>query len=1143
VKKVIIFLFLAFGVIHGIAQKSLSIKGEILDSGTGDRIPFATIQLKSESFGTVSNGDGLFSFQIPQKYIKSTVVISSMGYESVELSCEELIEEKYSKIKLSPKTYVLSDIIVKPINPLDIIKNAIQRIADNYSTKNIQLSTFVREMVNENDRFVRLAEAYSLINYAPYNQKINRLECEKDYYFDKVPNNFSGKGIANWYDSYVSYNDYAKIIEIRTSKDQSKLLNKYNIVGGPLNILSADKVKYRNDFMDSHYFKFYKYELEDITSYKGKEVYVISFKPKNDRKDNNPGFKKNVYKRKFKKAPFKGKIYIEIESLAFVGFNYGLAEDYIYKNYYQHKNYDVRVDYKEVDGKWYIHQIKRVDKHVEITPLPNKQELIDTVTAYSQILVNHVLTEGFKSFGKDEIFPNSINSALFEFPSNYNDAFWETYNTIIPTALEQKIISDLSENESLTNQFKTSQIRDTLMIPPLAKKIPKYDTLPFEVICDDYSWMKDFKSKDVIQYLVSENKYADNFMKPTRNLQDMLTREMIKNTINTKQNYKKVEDYYYYERNDENTEYQLLCRKKGSVAANEEILIDFNNQAANYSYFAADEYSISPNNSTILYLIDKKGNEQYTGYFYDIKNNCKIIDSLQNIFYFEWIDAKTIIYSLDNNSGISKNIYYHTIGSQQQFDKLIYKALNDERIFIEADRDRKNILIYKMKVAENEILLVNVNDIFDNNKFKVISPFKKDHFYEVKIEENQLFILSNKNIANNQIFIADLAKPDENNWKTLFQNYENEIINGFYVCGNKLIIKSSENGNERIILFDYKTKRSKIIEFDEPCEIKIGEINYEDQSFEFEYSSFSIPNQNYTCNLQSFKYIKTDKHNDEIEFRSDDYKVERIWINSLDGTKIPVTIFYKKKIGNHPIKLNPKGNNYLLLTAYGNSGINFSVAYDPAVISLVNRGFIYAIAHVRGGSELGENWHLGGMKLNKKNTYTDFIDCAKFLIDQGYTSSDKLIISGGSAGGTLIAYSININPELFKAAIMGVPSLNVIESALDSTYRLQSNVLREHGNPYFLDEYNYMKSYSPYQNIKKMTYPTLLVMSGYVDERVKFWQSAMFIAKLREFNISKNPVVLKTEFNSGHAGPSGKNGRLKDEAYKYAFILDILNMK
>lgn len=958
--------------------------------------------------------------------------------------------------------------------------------------------------------------------------------------------------MANWYDNYVAKNDQAKIVELRTSKNQSTLLNSYYMVGGPLNILSADKVKFRNDFMDGNYFKFYKYELQSISNLNGKKVYVVRFEPKNRRKDHNPGYRKNVYKRKFVKAPFKGKIYIEIESLAFVRFKYSLANSYAYKSAYKHIKYDIQINYKKTNNEWNIYQIQRKDKHIEISKGRNKQQIIDTVTAYSQILVNDILRKNPVLFDETEVFPHSISKALFEFPSNYNKEFWKNYNTIVPTELEQKIIADLSEKESLSNQFETSQIRDTTLKPPIAKRILKCDTLPFEIVCNNYSWMKDYSSKGAIQYLVNENKYADNFMRPSRNLQVKLIKEMLDNSFKEDDiRYKKYGNYYYYERYYKNSAYQLLCRKKNSLSGKEEILIDFNEQGNKYPYFSADAYDISPDNSTISYLIDKTGDETYTAIFYDINNNCDLIDSLHNIFQQEWIDTNSILYTKDNETGNTKTILFHKIGDNQQNDQLIFESKDDIDFFIGTDRNKEHLLIYKVRQNESEISFININD-FTKRNFKIISAFRKNHFYTVQIINDKIYILSNKNMANKQIFVTKLNSTNENFWKVLYPNIQNELITEFYVLKDYLILKIMQNGIDKIKIFNYKTGKSSIIEFDEPCAIKIIKLNFNKLTFEFNYSNLKIPLQKYVYDLTKLKYTKKYEFENPTTYDSGNYKLERIWVNSSDGIKIPVTLFYKKRTGNvsnHKNKIieslitdsyKLKGKNKMLLTAYGSSGTNFNMSYDPTIIPLVNRGFIYAVAHVRGGSELGMEWYDAGTKLNKRNTYNDFIDCAKYLIKEDYTTKDKLIIQGGSAGGTLIGYAINNYPELFKAAILKVPLLDIIGAANDTTYRLNSHIIHELGNPNIPKEYNYMKSYSPYQNISNKKYPNILLLSGYLDKRVRPWESAMYIAKLRSKNKSQNIVLFKTLFNAGHVGMSGQNSSYKDKAYAYSFIIETL---
>lgn len=454
--KILILSIISFTFFSVKAQNFISIEGKITENETHKAIDFANISIKNKAIGTTTNIEGFYAFHIPEKYKNDSLIISAIGYKSFCINVKNISNLKLD-IQLEKKIYELSEIKIKPKKALDIIKKAIAKIPKNYPDKDCQLNTFTRILMNENGKFVRLTEAASLINYAAYNYNYSKPQCIKNYYYpiSRVKNFPEIYYFPNWFDNITTEKDNAKIIEIRRSKNHTERLNTLYIVGGPLNILSTDKVKFKNDFMDKNYFKYYIYELDEISTYNGKKVYVISFKPKNNRKDRKSSYKTNFSPRHFLKAEFKGKIYIEIESLAFVCFNYSLANIYKFRNdFLQHLKYDVYIDYAKYKGRWYINQIKKTDMHAGKYAGLALQEVSDTIVAYSQILVNKIITEDIEPLNEQEIFPQTRRMALFNYQKSYNPKFWEHYNTVIPTTLEKKKSLIYLKKKNLTISLK-----------------------------------------------------------------------------------------------------------------------------------------------------------------------------------------------------------------------------------------------------------------------------------------------------------------------------------------------------------------------------------------------------------------------------------------------------------------------------------------------------------------------------------------------------------------------------------------------------------------------------------------------------------------------------------------------------------------
>ncbi len=792
-------------------KNALMISAKLIDSVSNDAVGYATVQIINQTLGTISNEEGKFEFIIPKSLVNNKIQINCIGYENKVMIIKTLLAEPSRSIKLTPKTYQLGDVKVKPKNALEIFKRAIRSIPDNYPTKPIFLDAFMRTLIKENNHYVRLTEAASKVYYSGYGQPIDKKKQEKKFF--GAENTDVSKLWPSYYDLYTDSMDQAKIIQARISKDYSRLLRTRFVSGGPLGILASDKVKYPNEFTDNQHFKRYRFKLEDITSYKNKRVYVISFSPKNNQKDRSPGHKRRVYSLKFRKAPFKGRIYSDIESLAFISFQYELARPEIFKNMFWkwgQLSYQVRIDYKQYNGKWYLHQIKKTDKQIEMA-MDNKQKSkMDTLEVHSQILINNIHLEKVKPFDSTEVFPHSYSKTLYSYPESYNKNFWSNYTTTTSTELEKEVLNDLSIDENLEDQFTSTQVRNDSMNAPVAKTVVKCDTLQNDIFCDGYSWMEVDSSQELMDHLLHENRYFKNYMIPTRSIQKKVQKEMVeRSTLDKNVSYRMVGDYFYYERYNRYGSYKLLCRKKGSISGAEEVLLDYSNLANRHDYFDVFDYEMSPDQTKLLLLVDFKGSESYTGYIYEIQPAPVLIDSLVDVQNIVWTNSgKSFYYVKYNKNLLAKDVYFHEITQNQNNDKLVYKEPGKYYLGLYSDDKNKYLFLVRTNNFETEIKCRKLDEKWDSN-FKTICPLRKGHYYIIDKIGEHIYILSNKNKTNSQIFKVHISTPYENNWQLVYENNEEELIKNFSIYDGHLVMMTTKNAFDRIHILNLKTQKEK----------------------------------------------------------------------------------------------------------------------------------------------------------------------------------------------------------------------------------------------------------------------------------------------------------------------------------------------
>ena len=672
---------------------------------------------------------------------------------------------------------------------------------------------------------------------------------------------------------------------------------------------------------------------------------------------------------------------------------------------------------------------------------------------------------------------------------------------------------------------------------PKAKKINKKLTAHGEVRIDPYYWLNERENPEVIQYLEQENAYCDFVMKDTELLQRELFEEM-------KSRYKEDDEslpyffneYWYITRYEKGTEYPIFTRKYQSQENEEELLLDVNILADGHDFYDVGGISISLNNEIMAYSEDITGRRIYTIHIQNLKTKEKLEEKLENTTgRIVWANDNEHFFYIQKNEHLrAYKIYRHRLGTSQEEDVLVFHE-EDEAFDVSVFRTKslEYIFIASSSTVSDEHRFIPAADVFA--EWRIVQPREEGLEYAVEHYENDFYILTNEGGDYNfKLVKTSVDTPYKENWVEVIPHREEVLLEGFEIFKNYLVLEEREKGLLQLNIFDYKNNTSWYLPFNDPTYTAYIGLNleFDTEILRYGYTSLTMPSSTYEYNMRE-KTARLLKQQEVLggKFLSENYISERVWADSRDGeTKIPISLVYHKD--------TPKSEKIpLLLYGYGSYGHTVDASFSSVRLSLLDRGFIYAIAHIRGGEYLGRDWYENGKMLKKKNTFYDFIDAAKFLIKENYTSSNHLYAMGGSAGGLLMGVVINEEPELFNGIVAQVPFVDVVTTMLDESIPLTTGEYDEWGNPNDKEYYEYMKSYSPYDNITEKSYPNMLVTTGLYDSQVQYWEPAKWVAKLRDLKKDNNVLIFKTDMTSGHGGASGRFESLKEEALEYAFLL------
>ena len=668
--------------------------------------------------------------------------------------------------------------------------------------------------------------------------------------------------------------------------------------------------------------------------------------------------------------------------------------------------------------------------------------------------------------------------------------------------------------------------------PPTAAKLPHTTEIHGYTLKDDYFWLREKSNPDVIKYLESENAYTEEVMKPTKALQETLYTEMLGRIKQTDLSVpSRIGEYFYYSRTEEGKQYPYRCRRKGSMEGAEEILLDLNALAAGHKYLGLGAFAVSDDGNWLAYSTDTTGYRQYSLHVKDLRKGELLSENIERVGSVVWAtDNKTLFYTTEDAvSKRSDKFWRHAVSAAGS--DLIYEE-KSELFDLGAERslDKKAIFLSSYAKTSTEVRYLPADT--PGAPAKVVLPREAEHEYSVDHYNGLFYITTNKGAKNFKVVTAPINDPSEKNW-TVFIDHNPAIkINGVSFFASHIVVSEREGGLTQLRIIDPKTRQSHRIATDEPdFALSLGSNpEFDTSTVRFNYQSMVTPSSVYDYDVVSRQRRLLKRQEVLGGYDPSRYEAKRLWAVARDGTKVPISVVHRKGVALD-------GKAPLLLYGYGSYGASGAATFSSNRLSLLDRGVVFANAYVRGGGEMGEDWREQGRMMRKINTFNDFIDCAEYLVKSRYTSPDRLVIQGGSAGGLLVGAVTNMRPDLFKAVVSQVPFVDVVNTMLDASLPLTTSEYLEWGNPNEKPAFDYMMRYSPYDNVKPVNYPAMLVQVSLNDSQVPYWEGTKLVAKLRATKTDTNTLLLKANMGAGHGGSSGRYDALRETAFTYAFML------
>jgi oligopeptidase B len=673
--------------------------------------------------------------------------------------------------------------------------------------------------------------------------------------------------------------------------------------------------------------------------------------------------------------------------------------------------------------------------------------------------------------------------------------------------------------------------------PPVAKRVPKISVVHGDERVDPYYWLREKSDPEVRAYLEAENAYTDAVMRPTAGLQAKLYQEMVGRLKQTDLSVPyRLGGYWYYTRTVKGKQYAIHCRKRGTLDAAEEIILDLNEVGKGHPFVALGAFQVSDDGHRLAYSLDVTGFRVYTVYVKDLRTGRLLPDHIDQASAVNWAaDNRTLFYTTDDAAKRPYRLYRHTLGDPT--DEMIHEEKDELfRLTLHRSRDRVYNFFTTASLTASEVHCLKSDRPAD--AWRVVLPRQADHRYRVDHRDGRFYLTTNKGAKNYRLVTAPAERPQPENWQEVVPHRADVLLESVAIFARHAVLAERAGGLPRLRVLDLSTGKDRTITLPEAVCSAFPDANpeFNTDKFRFRYQSLVTPASVYEYDMDRGRLELLKRTEVLGGYDPAKYRTERLEAAAPDGARIPISLVSCKDA-------HRDGSSPLLLYGYGAYGSSVSITFAGPRVSLVDRGVTFAIAHVRGGKELGQAWHDQGRMLHKRNTFTDFIAAADYLVGQKYTSRDRLVIQGGSAGGLLIGAVLNLRPDLCRAAVLEVPFVDVINTMLDASLPLTVQEYQEWGNPNVKAEYDYIKSYCPYTNLAAKGYPAILVRTSWNDSQVMYWEPAKYVAKLRSLKTDKNMLLLRTNMAGGHGGSSGRYDALKDTAFVYAFILNRLGIK
>ncbi len=673
--------------------------------------------------------------------------------------------------------------------------------------------------------------------------------------------------------------------------------------------------------------------------------------------------------------------------------------------------------------------------------------------------------------------------------------------------------------------------------PPVAERRPHRLTIHGDTRVDEYYWLRNREDPAVIRHLEAENAYTAAMMRHTERLQEQLYQEMLGRIQETDLSVpERIDDWYYYNRTEAGRQYPILCRRHLTLDGPEEIVLDQNLLAEGHEYFRVGSLAMSPDHRLLAYSTDTTGAEGYTLFVKDLASGMLLPERIDDTSYgVEWAaDNRTLFYTTMDETRRPWRLHRHRLGTDPSEDAVVYEETDGSVVLsLGKTRSRAYLLVDLSSHSASEVRYLPADE--PEAALRVIAPREPEVEYTVEHHGDRFFIVTNDGAPNFRLAEAPVATPGKAHWRTLIENNPAVKLDGVDAFRRHLVIYEREDALRHIRVRDLETGESHRVGFPEQVYTFRASANpeFDSATLRFVYMSLVTPSSviDYGLDTRTWELRKQQQVNGGYDPSL--YHTERAFAEAPDGTRVPLSLVYRTPLVRD-------GNRPLLLYGYGSYGSSYDPTFSSNAISLLDRGFVIALAHIRGGEEMGRAWYEHGKRLEKRNTFTDFIAAAEHLIREGYTSRERLAINGGSAGGLLMGAVVNLRPELFRAVVAEVPFVDVVTTMLDESIPLTIMEYEEWGNPNDAQYYEYMKSYSPYDNCRAQAYPDMLVTAGLNDPRVAYWEPAKWVARLRTLRTADTRLLLKTNMGAGHSGASGRYDYLREVAFKYAFILDVM---